>query len=94
MAKFNPVQRHRMVWHGRCYACICRVCNLATCRYKTLWARCYACRTMHNTAIIDCDQFESRYIRKIYRIKREVFSKKNPSIHQMIRDIWKSGKWK
>jgi len=93
MHRLEEKDRHRMLWHGRCYFCICRVCNRARCRYKSRDSRCWSCLQMGKSATLDCDQFESRYVRKIYRIKRDLL-KGNPSVAQMIRDMWEAGNWK
>ena len=86
--------RHRMIWHGSCYACICRVCNLKRCRYNVRMERCLACIRLRNRAVLDCDGFESKYERKVYHIKSDLLNKRHPSVARMVREMYQAGKWR
>lgn len=84
---------------GRCYYCICRVCNMLKCRYKNQRELCLSCMIMDNTAKLDCEGFESRYYRRIFRIKRDLLRPQQlttrqmvQELHHMVEDLWKRGR--
>jgi len=85
---FLQTERHKTAWHGRCYFCICQVCNLRNCRRGTRFEHCMSCLKVNRRAILGCDQFESRYVRKVFKVKRERLKSRYPNTTQMIRDIW------
>jgi hypothetical protein len=43
---------------------------------------------MHNRGMLDCDNFESKYERKVWRIRRDLMNLKRPSVSQMVFELW------
>jgi hypothetical protein len=48
------------------------------------------CHKLNRRAILDCDQFESRYVRKVFRVKRQELKARYPNNTQMLREIWRT----
>lgn len=59
-----------MIKNRKCHFCICPHCNLKYCRHFTLRTRCQWCSMVLTVPTVECDQFESRYVRQVYRVVR------------------------
>ena len=60
-----------MISNKMCHYCICQHCNMKRCRWHLLLNRCLWCMENLDVPTIECDRFEFKYIRKVYRIKRK-----------------------
>jgi hypothetical protein len=83
----QPEERCRPWPLGRCYYCICKICNLRYCRYKTRQKRCYMCHLLNNVPLLECDGFESIYKQKVYRISRSEKLRRK-SLREMVEVIY------
>jgi hypothetical protein len=60
---------------GRCFYCICKVCNRLKCPhfyfYKTSFERCIFCLQRFEVPTTECDFFRSKYKKqRVYHIKK------------------------
>jgi hypothetical protein len=62
------------------------VCNLAKCRYETRLVRCLECHRVNRRAILDCDGFESRYVRRVYHVSRRPGKRK--TLYEMVLELY------
>lgn len=71
--------RHSGWVDNHCRYCVCQVCNMMQCRWRTHWARCQFCRqrTVHNVIrpTLDCDFFTpvhpSHHVYRIVKVHRK-----------------------